>query len=129
MSFVEFSPVSVEFMKNREVRVRISAKFANFKASKRVVIFKGDVSLESGKKTLKTRRLYFLPRENKVLCEDKFVIITPRGIQKGYYLFSDPYLTHLCFERTKQYKQRVGKSRLFTKKVCFGGLRWERKRK
>ena len=58
----------------------------------RDIVFEDDVKIISGKKTLKTDKIYFSPKEAVLYNDSPFILETDRGKMEGEKLTSDIFL-------------------------------------
>jgi len=96
VSSIEMAPVCVALYEGKSVLSRITADSATVRLKNRNVLFKGNVEVASGPRSLTADRLTLLAEEALLKTEGHFVLKTDKNEERGNKLTTDIFLKPVC---------------------------------
>lgn len=95
ISSILIEPVTVNLHDGNSVVTRISAASATISLKRRSILFKGNVRVASGSRSLRTDRLVLLPENAVIKIDRRFVLKTPEKELDGEHLTTDIFLRYV----------------------------------
>ena len=92
ISAIVIEPVSLNLYQEESLLTHINASSATIRLKGRSILFKGNVEMVSGSRSLRTEQLIFLPEEGVIKTNRPFELKTPSEQWDGARLSTDIYL-------------------------------------
>jgi hypothetical protein len=93
VSSIAIQPVSLNLYRGDSLLTGITADSADIRIKQRAMVFKGDVKVISGEKTLTTDNLMFFPEKAMIKTGSHYTLKTKDGVSEGTQFSSDIFLT------------------------------------
>ncbi len=98
ISAIVIEPVSLNLYQEESLITQINASSATIRLKRRSILFKENVHVVSGSRSLTTDQLIFLPEEGVIKTNRPFVLKTPNEQWDGARLSTDIFLKHVRSE-------------------------------
>jgi|GEM_PF-1278684 len=92
VSSFSIEPVSLNLYNGDSLVTGISANSAEISIKQRAMVFKGNVKVVSGEKTLTTERVTFSPEKARFKTDSRYILKTKDGTSEGIKFTSDIFL-------------------------------------